>query len=145
MLSLLIRSDIANVKIIGEMDRFSAMTLLHDEAIYLHEGVQYQVENLDWEHNKAYVREVDVEYYTDANLAVQLKVLEIDKTVNRKHSSIHYGDVTVNMLPTIFKKIRLTTFENIGSGPIYLPEEELHTSATWLELTELDEPLTEKQ
>ena len=48
------------------------------------------------------------------------------------------------MLPTIFKKIRLSTFENIGSGPIYLPEEELHTSATWLELTELDEQLTEK-
>ena len=115
------------------------MTLLHDEAIYLHEGVQYQVEKLDWEHNKAYVREVDVEYYTDANLAVQLKVLEIDKTVHRKHYAIHYGDVTVNMLPTIFKKIRLTTFENIGSGPIYLPEEELHTSATWLELTEVDE------
>ena len=138
------QSDIANVKIIGEMDRFSAMTLLHDEAIYLHEGVQYQVENLDWEHNKAYVKEVNVEYYTDANLAVQLKVLEIDKTVNYKHSSIHYGDVTVNMLPTIFKKIRLTTFENIGSGPIYLPEEELHTSAMWLELTQLDERLTEK-
>lgn len=62
------------------MDRFSAMTLLHDEAIYLHEGVQYQVEKLDWDHKKAYVRKVDVEYYTDANLAVQLKVLEIDKT-----------------------------------------------------------------
>ena len=98
------QSDIANVKIIGEMDRFSAMTLLHDEAIYLHQGVQYQVEHLDWEHNKAYVKEVNVEYYTDANLAVQLKVLEIDKTVNYKYSSIHYGDVTVNMLPTIFKK-----------------------------------------
>ena len=52
------QSNIANVNIIGEMDRFSAMTLLHDEAIYLHEGVQYQVEKLDWEHNKAYVREV---------------------------------------------------------------------------------------
>lgn len=74
------QSDIANVRIIGEMDRFSAMTLLHDEAIYLHEGVQYQVEKLDWDHKKAYVRKVDVEYYTDANLAVQLKVLEIDKT-----------------------------------------------------------------
>lgn len=132
------QSNIANVQIIGEMDRFSAMTLLHDEAIYLHEGVQYQVEKLDWEHKKAYVREVDVEYYTDANLAVQLKVLEIDKTSVREKASINYGDVTVNAIPTIFKKIKLTTFENIGSGPINLPEEELHTSATWLELKEVD-------
>ncbi|MCY8523385.1 DEAD/DEAH box helicase, partial [Bacillus atrophaeus] len=110
------QSDVANVRIIGEMDRFSAMTLLHDEAIYLHEGIQYQVEKLDWDHKKAYVRKVDVEYYTDANLAVQLKVLEIDKTIDRKQTSLHYGDVTVNALPTIFKKIKMTTFENIGSG-----------------------------
>lgn len=130
------QSDVANVKIIGEMDRLSAMTLLHDEAIYLHEGVQFQVEKLDWEHKKAYVRQVAVEYYTDANLAVQLKVLEVDKTTEREHSAVHYGDVTVNILPTIFKKIKMTTFENIGSGPIALPEEEIHTSAVWFELKE---------
>ncbi|RAP78219.1 DEAD/DEAH box helicase [Paenibacillus montanisoli] len=132
------QSNVANVKIIGEMDRFSAMTLLHDEAIYLHEGVQFQVEKLDWEHKKAYVREVDVEYYTDANLAVQLKVLEIDKTNARKKTALNYGDVTINAIPTIFKKIKLTTGENIGYGPINLPEEELHTSAAWVELREVD-------
>lgn len=138
------QSDVANVKIIGEMDRFSAMTLLHDEAIYLHEGVQFQVEKLDWAHKKAYVRKVDVEYYTDANLAVQLKVLEIDQSKEREKTAIHYGDVTVNALPTIFKKIKLSTFENIGSGPISLPEEELHTSAAWLELKKISPELTEK-
>ncbi|QRZ91148.1 DEAD/DEAH box helicase [Bacillus subtilis] len=138
------QSDIANVRIIGEMDRFSAMTLLHDEAIYLHEGVQYQVEKLDWDHKKAYVRKVDVEYYTDANLAVQLKVLEIDQTKEKSRTSLHYGDVTVNALPTIFKKIKMTTFENIGSGPIHLPEEELHTSAAWLEIKTADEDIGEK-
>ncbi|MEG7377746.1 ATP-dependent helicase MrfA [Bacillus subtilis] len=138
------QSDIANVRIIGEMDRFSAITLLHDEAIYLHEGVQYQVEKLDWDHKKAYVRNVDVEYYTDANLAVQLKVLEVDKTNEKSSMSLHYGDVTVNALPTIFKKIKMTTFENIGSGPIHLPEEELHTSAAWLEIKTADEDIGEK-
>ncbi|OKL38363.1 DEAD/DEAH box helicase [Domibacillus mangrovi] len=138
------QSDVANVKIIGEMDRFSAMTLLHDEAIYLHEGRQFQVEKLDWEHKKAYVRKVDVEYYTDANLAVQLKVLEIDRSTERNTTAIHYGDVTVNALPTIFKKIKLSTFENIGSGPISLPEEEMHTSAAWLELKEIGPELKEK-
>ncbi|RAS89605.1 ATP-dependent helicase [Priestia endophytica] len=129
-------SETANRKIIGEMDRFSAMTLLHEEAIYLHQGVQYQVEELDWEEKKAYVREVDVEYFTDANLAVNLKVLEVDKTLETNHLNVNYGEVAVNALPTIFKKIKLSTFENIGSGPIHLPEEELHTSATWFELKE---------
>ncbi|HZG59791.1 MAG TPA: DEAD/DEAH box helicase [Anoxybacillus sp.] len=134
-------SQTANHKVIGEMDRFSAMTLLHEEAIYLHEGIQYQVEKLDWEEKKAYVREVDVEYFTDANLAVQLKVLEEDKTAERKFVRLHYGDVMVNALPTIFKKIKLSTFENIGSGPIHLPEEELHTSAAWIEFSDEIFPL----
>jgi DEAD/DEAH box helicase domain-containing protein len=118
------------------MDTFSAMTLLHDEALYLHEGTQYQVEKLDWEEKKAFVREVDVDYFTDANLAVQLKVLEVDKEKSHSSCRIEFGDVTVNAMATIFKKIKLSTFETIGSGPIHLPEQELHTNATWIQFEE---------
>ncbi|MGG1399457.1 DEAD/DEAH box helicase [Bacillus salipaludis] len=128
------QSDIANVKVIGEMDRFSAMTLLHDEAIYLHQGRQYQVEKLDWDEKKAFVREVDVDYFTDANLAVQLKVLEVDKLTSQTQAEIGFGDVSVRAMATIFKKIKFETHENIGSGPIHLPEEELHTNAAWISL-----------
>jgi DEAD/DEAH box helicase domain-containing protein len=124
-------SAIANVKVIGEMDQFSAMTLLHDEAIYLHQGVQYQVEKLDWEEKKAFVREIDTDYYTDANLAVNLSVLEVDKHAHSSFSEIGYGDVMVRAMATIFKKIKFNTHENIGSGPIHLPEQELHTNGTW--------------
>ncbi len=128
-------SEPAN-KVIGEMDRFSSMTLLHDEAIYLHQGVQYQVEKLDWEEKKAFVREVNVDYFTDANLAVSLDVLEVDKQMDYTAGTISYGDVSVRAMATIFKKIKFETHENIGSGPIYLPEEELQTSATWITLEE---------
>ncbi|HEX7056451.1 MAG TPA: DEAD/DEAH box helicase [Bacilli bacterium] len=121
-------------RVIGEVDRFSAPTLIHEEAIYIHEGVQYQVEKLDYGEKKAYVRQVDVDYFTDANLAVQLKVLHIDKEEAGFGADRFFGDVTVNAKPTIFKKIRLRTHENIGSGPIHLPEEELHTSSYWISL-----------
>ncbi|WP_305473562.1 DEAD/DEAH box helicase [Bacillus sp. EB600] len=128
------QTDIAKIKVIGEMDRFSAMTLLHEEAIYLHQGTQFQVEKLDWEEKKAFVREVAVDYYTDANLAVQLKVLEVDKLVQNEDIEIGYGDVSVRAMATIFKKIKFETHENIGSGPIHLPEEELHSNAAWISL-----------
>jgi DEAD/DEAH box helicase domain-containing protein len=128
------QSDVANARVIGEMDRFSAMTLLHDEAIYLHQGTQFQVEKLDWEEKKAFVTEVDVDYFTDANLAVQLKVLEEDKLNRLEYAEVGYGDVSVRAMATIFKKIKFETHENIGSGPIHLPEEELHTSAAWISL-----------
>ncbi|AJY77066.1 DEAD/DEAH box helicase [Paenibacillus beijingensis] len=123
-------------RVLGEVDRFSAPTLVHEEAIYIHEGVQYQVEKLDYPEKKAYVREVNVDYYTDASLAVELKVLHMDKERQSGELLRQYGEVTVNAKPTIFKKIRLRTHENIGSGPIHLPEEELHTTGYWFSFSE---------
>lgn len=125
-----------NEKVIGEMDRFSSLTLLHEEAIYLHQGVQFQVEQLDYEEKKAYVREVQVDYYTDANLAVQLKVLTEDETRRQDQTAFAFGEVSVHAMATIFKKIKFDTHENIGSGPIHLPEEELHSNSAWISFSE---------
>lgn len=129
--------DLSNgSRVIGEVDRFSAPTLIHEEAIYIHEGVQFQVEKLDYEEKKAYVRQVDVDYFTDANLAVQLKVLHVHREAEEAGLVRQFGEVTVNAQATIFKKIRLRTHENIGAGPIRLPEEELHTSSYWFSFGE---------
>jgi len=122
----------AATKVIGEMDRYSSMTLLHEEAIYLHQGIQFQVEKLDWEEKKAFVREVDVDYFTDANLAVELKVMSEDQEKVFEQGAVFFGDVSILAMATIFKKIRFDSHDNIGSGPIQLPPEELHTSSSWL-------------
>ena len=119
-------------RIIGEMDQFSAQVFLHEEAIYLHEGAQYHVDRLDWEEKKAYVRPVKVDYYTDANLAVSIKVLESFASREAGELTAHHGEVQIRALATIFKKIRFHSHENIGSGPISLPEQQLHTTAFWL-------------
>ncbi len=121
-------------RVVGEMDQFSAPVFLHEEAIYLHEGQQYHVDRLDWEEKKAYVRPVKVDYYTDANLAVSIRVLATLRSVQSEVLPTHQGEVRVTALPTIFKKIRFHTHENIGSGPISLPEQQLHTTAFWVEI-----------
>ncbi len=125
-------------RVIGEMDRFSSLTLLHEEAIYLHQGVQFQVEKLDYAEKKAFVREVKADYYTDANLAVQLQVL-IENAARAMRGGIAcgYGEVAVHAMATMFKKIKFGTHENVGSGPIHLPEEELHTDAAWIDFPEV--------
>ncbi len=118
-------------RVIGEVDRFSAPMLVHEEAIYMHGGRQYQVEKLDFEEKKAYVKEVEVNYFTDANLSVDLKVLDVAE----KESGIvekAWGDVRINALVSMFKKIRFNTHENLGAGPVDLPETEMHTTAFWL-------------
>ncbi len=122
--------------VIGEVDRPSAMTLLHTEAIYMHDGRQYHVDLLDWEELKAYVRPVDVDYYTDAHLAVDLKVMdEWDATTPGSGQVVRgHGEVAVTYLATIFKKIKLHTHENIGWGKIHIPQDDLHTGAFWVTL-----------
>ena len=120
-------------RVIGEVDRPSAMMLVHDEAIYVHDGRQYHVDRLDWNELKAYVRAVDVDYYTDAHLAVDLKVLE-EWEGEEAPVRVGHGEVAVTYLATIFKKIKLYTHENVGFGQIRLPQDDLHTGAFWITL-----------
>jgi len=119
-------------RVVGEIDRVSAPTMVHEEAIYIHEGQQYQVERLDLDEKKAFIRAVDVDYYTDAELAVRVKVLE----AFRQESERYYGEVEVTYLPTIFKKIKLHTHENVGWGKIHLAEDVFHTTSYWIALNE---------
>lgn len=118
-------------QVIGEIDRFSAPMLIHEGAIYMHEGRQYHVDKLDWERQKAYTRQVKVDYYTDANLDVNLRVLSVTETQPQTHVTCSWGEVLVAAKTYLYKKIRFYTHENIGWGPISLPEQEMHTTAFW--------------
>ena len=118
-------------RVIGEMDRFTVPMLLHQYAIYMHEGNQYQVEQLDFDDKKAYVRKVDVDYYTDANLVTSLKVLDDFEEKQAGRMVMHSGEVLVSSIVTLFKKMKLDTQENLGWGPVTLPELEMQTTACW--------------
>ncbi|MGE5403992.1 MAG: Zn-binding domain-containing protein, partial [Candidatus Saccharibacteria bacterium] len=122
----------ASPRVVGEMDRSSAMTMLYEGAIYLHQDEQYQVTRFDWDGCRAYVKKVEVDYYTDADLAVDLKVLEVFREDDAGCTIKKWGEVMVTQVPTVFKKIKYRTHENIGWGPIKLPEEEMHTSGFWV-------------
>ena len=119
-------------RVIGETDLFSAQVLVHTQAIYLHESQQFHVDKLDWGERKAYVRRVDVDYYTYANRAVTLKPLDVFASESATGGRRVHGEVMVASLVTLFKKLKFGTDENVGWGPIDLPELELQTTAYWL-------------
>jgi DEAD/DEAH box helicase domain-containing protein len=118
-------------EVIGEVDYFSAPIFLHPEAIYLHAARQYQVTDLDWEGKKAYVKEVEVDYYTDAETKTDLKVLAVNGEKVVGDSIISHGETSVTSVVVMFKKIKFQTHENVGSGKLDMPELEMHTSAFW--------------
>jgi DEAD/DEAH box helicase domain-containing protein len=128
--------------VIAEIDFPSALVFVHEKAIYLHGGRQYHVEHLDFKERKAYVKQVDVDYYTDAVRYTQVRVLEIAATSRGTESdsgsfsakSFSHGDVLVRSQVVGFKKIKFFTNENIGDGKLELPENEMHTTSYWITL-----------
>lgn len=122
-------------EVIGEVDFSSALTTVHPKAIYIHGGQQYHVERLDFDKRKAYVKSVNVDYYTDAIRYTQVRVLEIaeEERIAGPAMRVH-GDVLVRSQVVGFKKIKFFTNENIGAGKLELPENEMHTTAFWITL-----------
>nr|MDQ3350282.1 DUF1998 domain-containing protein [Acidobacteriota bacterium] len=163
-------------RVIGETDFTSGPSTLHEKAIYILEGQLFQVERLDFEGRKAYLRAVDCDYYTDAITYTKVTILDTfdatasssqlpassdksdDERGDRPESRIvspesripnpqspipdpqppvpgairSHGEVHVVSRVVGFKKIKFYTNENIGSGELDLPEQQMHTSAYWL-------------
>src|SRR5262249_16923545 len=115
-------------RVIGETDFTSGPGTLHPKAIYIVEGKQYQVERFDFEGRKAFVRAVDCDYYTTAINYTRVTILDAFATAaGHAHGETHVVSRVVG-----FKKIKFYTNENVGSGELDLPEQQMHTTAYWL-------------
>jgi DEAD/DEAH box helicase domain-containing protein len=115
-------------RVIGETDFTSGPATLHPKAIYIIEAQLYQVDRLDFEGRKAFVREIDCDYYTTAITYTRVTMLDTfleERT--RAHGEVHVVSRVVG-----FKKIKFYTNENVGSGELDLPEQQMHTTAYWL-------------
>lgn len=118
-------------QIIAEVDYSSAAETLYEGAIYMVQATPYQVERLDWVGRKAFVTRTQADYYTDAIDYTRLRILDRFEHVDTADAHIAQGEVhLVRHIPG-YKKIRYYTHENIGYGNIDLPDQEMHTTATW--------------
>ncbi len=122
-------------RVIGEVDYVAATLEVYEGAIYIHEGATYSVERLDYDDKKAYVKPVEVDYYTDAESKTAIKVLAVFQDAPAPRGSVGCGEVAVSTLPVAYKKVKFRTHENLGVGRIYLPESHLHTTAFWRDFT----------
>jgi DEAD/DEAH box helicase domain-containing protein len=154
--------DVETDKSIAEVDFRGAQTMVHEQAIYQHDGETFQVERFDHENHKAFVRKVKPDYFTDAMTYVHVNVLEETGTATLAHRSVNktdddseprteivlapaakalpatpsagWGDVSIIEKVVGYKKVKFFTHENAGYGEVRLPEIELVTTAFWLTL-----------
>jgi DEAD/DEAH box helicase domain-containing protein len=131
----------AESRVIGETDFTSGPATLHPKAIYIVEGHLFQVEKLDFEGRKAYVREIDCDYYTSAITYTRVTILDTFESACGRHGEAQpgesgatraHGEVHVVSRVVGFKKIKFYTNENVGSGDLDLPEQQMHTTSYWL-------------
>ncbi len=141
-------------KVIGQVDAISAPELVYPQAIYMHEGETYFVEDLDLVNRVAYVRRARVDYYTNAILDSSIRVGEWASgragesgapipphphTPTQLHqqkmwgnSTICYGPATVTWATTGFKKVKFYSLDSIGYGKVDIPPQHLETMAMWI-------------
>jgi DEAD/DEAH box helicase domain-containing protein len=124
-------------QIIAEVDWGSAFATIHPKAIYLVESEPYEVQELHFredEEKVAYVKRVNVDYFTDAITAKGVWILR--RLVDREHAAYlaEQGEVLVAEKVVGFKKIKTGTLENVGSGEVELPQQEMQTTSAWLSL-----------
>jgi DEAD/DEAH box helicase domain-containing protein len=129
--------------VIANVDAISAPELVYPEAVYLHNGESYFVRELDLEGKVAYVERHEMDYYTQAVLESSVKIQQ-ERTRREWESpgaevvqaaspfALAYGDVDVSWKTVAFKKIKFGTKENVGFGPVDIPEQHLPTTAFWL-------------
>lgn len=119
-------------RVIAEVGFSDALETLHPKAIYILEGEQYIVEELDYENRKAFLTRSNADYYTDSITYTKIKVLDVFDETRRRNVNFSHGDVHVFSQVVGFKKLKFFTMENVGAGELQLPQQEMHTTGFWL-------------
>ena len=122
-------------QIIAEVDWGSAFASIYPKAIYLVESEPYEVQELHFredEEKVAYVKRVAVDYFTDAISAKGVWILQRLAEGPSAPYLAEQGEVLVAEKVVGFKKIKMGTLENVGSGEVELPQQEMQTTAAWL-------------
>ena len=121
---------------LGNVDMASAPWMVHPHAVYLHEGQQYFVQELNFSTQLATLIPVALDYYTEPQRQTGVKVLSESESVGVPGGKKGWGEIQVTLKVAGFRKLRWFTRENLGTEPLNLPPTEFQTTAYWLTISE---------
>jgi DEAD/DEAH box helicase domain-containing protein len=129
--------DGSGPRIIGEIDLESAPWMVHPHAVYLHEGQQYFVQELNFETHAATLIPVALDYFTEALKQTSIQVLSVSEQAAVPAANKAYGELQVTTQVTGFRKRMWfsgdpSTSSGLGEEPLDLPPSDLQTTGYWL-------------
>ncbi len=128
-------SDDGEPRVIGEVDHASAPFLVHDGAIYIHQGDSYLIQGLDLEANVAQAQPVRVDFYTEASTETEIDVLAVHDNRVSHGAEVAHGELLVSSQVVGFRRIKRFTHETVGVQPLEYVPQELDTSGYWFSIT----------
>jgi DEAD/DEAH box helicase domain-containing protein len=108
--------------------------MAHPQAIYLHGGQTYEVQQLDLENRTAQIKPVEFDYYTDPRKQVEIEKLSLLRESTVDGGTRSFGEVMVTTQVTGYRRIRWFTNEILGEADLELPSTQLRTTGYWLTL-----------
>ncbi len=121
---------------IGSVDGFRAIHECHPGAVYLHQGRQFEVTDLDLAQRKVRARPVEVDYYTQTIGEKETEILHCQEFCQVKGTAARLGRLKVTERITGFEKRRIFGQDRIGSYPLDLPPHTFETQGLWFEIPE---------
>jgi DEAD/DEAH box helicase domain-containing protein len=128
-------------ELLGTADEHRAFGTLHPGAVYLHQGAQFVVRQLDLVDRVALVDEADPDHYTQARDVTDIEVVKVldESSAFADVASAHprdgvrmaYGDVRVTNQVVSYVKKLVSTNEVMDEVPLPLPPVTLETKAVW--------------
>lgn len=121
---------------IGQVDRASSYWMVHPEAIYIHEGQAYQVDQLDLEKSKAILHPAEMDYFTEPHQEISIVAYQTLYQTNSIGCVKYYGSLQIQSQVVAYRKLRWFTREHIGGGQVDMPPCQLDTVGYWLSINE---------
>jgi DEAD/DEAH box helicase domain-containing protein len=135
-ITLMLKGERQQQQRIGQVDLNSAHWMVHPNAVYLHEGTSYLVEDLDLDAGTAYLRQAAIDYYTQAKQESQVQEKRVLKTDQAAGSIKTLAEILVTTRVVGYRKVRWFTHEFLGGGEVDLPPTNLNTVGYWISLTD---------
>ena len=122
---------------ITEMDESQAYHELHPGAVYMHDGVLYEVLRLDLVSRTAEAEPFSGNYYTVPAGREETRIIQTIREEDYRRTRIHFGDINVNEVITMFRKLQFHNHQNLGYVELATPlQKDYDTESTWMEIPE---------
>jgi DEAD/DEAH box helicase domain-containing protein len=121
----------ATGRLVGTVDEPSAHLIVHEGAVYIHQGDSYLVRRLDLADQVALVEPGDPGYTTTARDVTEIEVRGELRRMSWSEAEICFGDVQVTRQVVSFTRRRADTGAPLGETPLDLPPRQLRTRAVW--------------